>query len=63
NWNDNGIGKNTNNDRSEIYNTSVVHYNGNMKPWLELEMTKYRPYWTRYIKYDHPYIRGCNLAE
>ena len=31
-------------DRSEIENAAVVHYNGNVKPWLELAMTKYRPY-------------------
>uniref|UniRef100_A0A0E0B5P7 Hexosyltransferase n=1 Tax=Oryza glumipatula TaxID=40148 RepID=A0A0E0B5P7_9ORYZ len=62
-WHVLGLGYNPSIDRSEIDNAAVVHYNGNMKPWLELAMTKYRPYWTRYIKYDHPYIRGCNLAE
>ncbi|KAL0912311.1 hypothetical protein M5K25_018275 [Dendrobium thyrsiflorum] len=48
-------------DRSEIKNAAVIHYNGNMKPWLELAMTKYRPYWTRYINYDHSYIQNCKL--
>ncbi|GJM99348.1 hypothetical protein PR202_ga16439 [Eleusine coracana subsp. coracana] len=62
-WHVLGLGYNPSIDRSEIDNAAVVHYNGNMKPWLELAMTKYRPYWTKYIKYDHPYIRGCNLSE
>nr|BAJ86220.1 predicted protein [Hordeum vulgare subsp. vulgare] len=62
-WHVLGLGYNPSIDRSEIDNAAVAHYNGNMKPWLELAMTKYRPYWTRYIKYDHPYIRGCNLSE
>ncbi|ONM23067.1 polygalacturonate 4-alpha-galacturonosyltransferase isoform X3 [Zea mays] len=62
-WHVLGLGYNPSVDRSEIDSAAVVHYNGNMKPWLELAMTKYRPYWTRYIKYDHPYIRGCNLRE
>ncbi|KAF8700979.1 hypothetical protein HU200_033870 [Digitaria exilis] len=62
-WHVLGLGYNPSIDRSDIEGAAVVHYNGNMKPWLELAMTKYRPYWTKYIKYDHPYIRGCNLSE
>ncbi|RWW56244.1 hypothetical protein BHE74_00037057, partial [Ensete ventricosum] len=62
-WHVLGLGYNPSIDHSEIQNSAVVHYNGNMKPWLELAMTKYRPYWTKYIKYDHPYVRGCKLSE
>ncbi|BFG21811.1 hypothetical protein CerSpe_080860 [Prunus speciosa] len=62
-WHVLGLGYNPSLDRSEIDNAAVVHYNGNMKPWLELAMTKYRGYWTKYIKYDHPYIRSCKLSE
>ncbi|KAH9788188.1 polygalacturonate 4-alpha-galacturonosyltransferase [Citrus sinensis] len=49
-WHVLGLGYNPSVDRSEIENAAVVHYNGNMKPWLELAMTKYRSYWTKYIK-------------
>ncbi|XP_030511452.2 polygalacturonate 4-alpha-galacturonosyltransferase [Rhodamnia argentea] len=62
-WHVLGLGYNPSIDRSEIDNAAVIHYNGNMKPWLELAMTKYRPYWTKYIKYDHPYLRTCNLSD
>ncbi|XP_024028252.1 polygalacturonate 4-alpha-galacturonosyltransferase isoform X2 [Morus notabilis] len=62
-WHVLGLGYNPSVDRSEIDNAAVIHYNGNMKPWLELAMTKYRPYWTKYIKYDHPYLRNCKLSE
>lgn len=62
-WHVLGLGYNPSVDRSEIESASVVHYNGNMKPWLEIAMTKYRSYWTKYIKYDHPYLRSCNLSE
>ncbi|XP_039127501.1 polygalacturonate 4-alpha-galacturonosyltransferase isoform X1 [Dioscorea cayenensis subsp. rotundata] len=62
-WHVLGLGYNPSIDRSEIDNAAVVHYNGNMKPWLELAMTRYRHYWTKYIKYDHPYIRNCNLND
>ncbi|KAL0904886.1 hypothetical protein M5K25_027046 [Dendrobium thyrsiflorum] len=60
-WHVLGLGYNPSIDRSEIEKAAVIHYNGNMKPWLELAMTKYRPYWTRYINYDHSYIRNCKL--
>ncbi|KAI3460343.1 hypothetical protein Pfo_017006 [Paulownia fortunei] len=62
-WHVLGLGYNPSIDLSEIENAAVIHYNGNMKPWLELAMTKYRPYWTKYIKYDHPYIRNCKLNQ
>ncbi|ERM96312.1 polygalacturonate 4-alpha-galacturonosyltransferase isoform X2 [Amborella trichopoda] len=62
-WHVLGLGYNPSVDKSEIENAAVIHFNGNMKPWLELAMTKYKPYWTKYIKYDHPYITRCNLSE
>ncbi|KAL2330420.1 hypothetical protein Fmac_018001 [Flemingia macrophylla] len=62
-WHVLGLGYNPSVDRSEIDNAAVVHYNGNMKPWLEIAMTKYRSYWTKYVKYDHPYLRNCKLQE
>ncbi|XP_027335870.1 polygalacturonate 4-alpha-galacturonosyltransferase-like isoform X3 [Abrus precatorius] len=62
-WHVLGLGYNPSVDRSEIENAAVVHYNGNMKPWLEIAMTKYRSYWTKYVKYNHPYLRNCKLKE
>ncbi|KAK9742879.1 hypothetical protein RND81_03G203000 [Saponaria officinalis] len=60
-WHVLGLGYNPSIDKTEIDNAAVVHYNGNMKPWLEIAMTKYRPYWTKYIKFDHPYLSSCKL--
>ncbi|XP_062155421.1 polygalacturonate 4-alpha-galacturonosyltransferase isoform X1 [Alnus glutinosa] len=62
-WHVLGLGYNPSVDRADIENAAVIHYNGNMKPWLELGMTRYRSYWTKYIKYDHPFVRSCNLSE
>ncbi|KZV20170.1 polygalacturonate 4-alpha-galacturonosyltransferase, partial [Dorcoceras hygrometricum] len=39
-WHVLGLGYNPSIDRSEIENAAVVHYNGNMKPWLELAMNR-----------------------
>ncbi|XP_061346907.1 polygalacturonate 4-alpha-galacturonosyltransferase-like [Gastrolobium bilobum] len=62
-WHVLGLGYNPSVDRSDIENAAVVHYNGNMKPWLEIAMTKYRSYWTKYVKYNHPYLQNCKLNE
>lgn len=62
-WHVLGLGYNPSVDRLDIEKAAVVHYNGNMKPWLEIAMTKYRPYWTKYVKYNHPYLRICKLNE
>ncbi|GLT51886.1 hypothetical protein SLA2020_252610 [Shorea laevis] len=58
-WHVLGLGYSPSIDKRKIKNAAVIHYNGNMKPWLEIAMTKYQPYWTKYIKYDHPYLRSC----
>lgn len=60
-WHVLGLGYNPNVSLVEIESAAVIHYNGNMKPWLELAITNYRPYWTKYIKYDHPYIQKCKI--
>ncbi|KAL0323140.1 UNVERIFIED_CONTAM: Polygalacturonate 4-alpha-galacturonosyltransferase [Sesamum angustifolium] len=62
-WHVLGLGYNPSVNQSEIQTAAVIHYNGNMKPWLELAMTTYRAYWTKYINYGHPYIRNCKLSE
>ncbi|KAH1199633.1 Polygalacturonate 4-alpha-galacturonosyltransferase [Glycine max] len=60
-WHVLGLGYNPSVDRSEIDTAAVIHYNGNMKPWLEIAMTKYRSYWTKYVKFNHPYLQNCKL--
>uniref|UniRef100_A0A0E0E6A4 Hexosyltransferase n=1 Tax=Oryza meridionalis TaxID=40149 RepID=A0A0E0E6A4_9ORYZ len=62
-WHVLGLGYNPSIERSEIDNAAVIHYNGNMKPWLEIAMSKYRPYWTKYINYEHTYVRGCKISQ
>ncbi|KAK4266762.1 hypothetical protein QN277_023640 [Acacia crassicarpa] len=62
-WHVLGLGYSPSVDRKEIQNAAVIHYNGNMKPWLDISMAKYRSYWTKYVKYDHPYLRNCKFSE
>ncbi|KAH1208805.1 hypothetical protein AAZX31_15G117800 [Glycine max] len=60
-WHILGLGYNPNVNQRDIEQSAVVHYNGNMKPWLEISIPKFRSYWTKYVDYDHVYLRECNI--
>ncbi|XP_016501073.1 hexosyltransferase GAUT11-like isoform X1 [Nicotiana tabacum] len=58
-WHVLGLGYDLNVDSRLIESAAVVHFNGNMKPWLKLGISKYRPLWERYVNQTHPYLRDC----
>ncbi|MED6131201.1 hypothetical protein PIB30_007491 [Stylosanthes scabra] len=60
-WHVLGLGYNPNVNQKMIAGAAVVHYNGNMKPWLEISIPKFRGYWTKYVDYDGVYLRECNI--
>jgi alpha-1,4-galacturonosyltransferase len=62
-WHALGLGYDPALNQTGIENAAVVHYNGNYKPWLDLAITKYKSYWSKYIMFDNPYVHRCNLAD
>ncbi|WOL19205.1 putative galacturonosyltransferase 4 [Canna indica] len=60
-WHVLGLGYNPQVDQKEIEQAAVIHYNGNMKPWLDIGIPKYRGYWSKYVDYDHMFLRDCNI--
>ncbi|EFH58323.1 GAUT2/LGT2 [Arabidopsis lyrata subsp. lyrata] len=62
-WHLLGLGYDKGIDAKKIERSAVIHYNGHMKPWTEMGISKYQPYWTKYINFDHPYIFTCRLFE
>ncbi|CAO2823561.1 unnamed protein product [Amaranthus hypochondriacus] len=60
-WHVLGLGYNPGVNSRDIERAAVIHYNGNMKPWLEIGIPKYRGYWSKYIDYDQVYLRECNI--
>ncbi|KAE8659801.1 putative galacturonosyltransferase 4 [Hibiscus syriacus] len=60
-WHVLGLGYNPNVNQREIEQAAVIHYNGNLKPWLDIGMPKYKNYWAKYVDYDHIYLRDCNI--
>ncbi|KAE9591550.1 hypothetical protein Lal_00039112 [Lupinus albus] len=60
-WHTLGLGYNPNVSQKDIHRAAVIHYNGNLKPWLEISIPRFRSYWTKYVNYDHVYLRECNI--
>lgn len=60
-WHVLGLGYNPNVGQKEIERAAVIHYNGNLKPWLEIGIPKYRSYWAKFVDYNHLYLRECNI--
>ncbi|KAK8572700.1 hypothetical protein V6N12_028747 [Hibiscus sabdariffa] len=56
-----GLGHDYGLDIESIKKAVVLHYNGNMKPWLELGIPKYKAYWKKYLNHDDQYLSECNL--
>ncbi|KHG00092.1 putative galacturonosyltransferase 5 -like protein [Gossypium arboreum] len=48
---------------ADIERAAVIHYDGVMKPWLEIGIAKYKGYWSKHMQYDHPYLQQCNIHE
>ncbi|KAK6133140.1 hypothetical protein DH2020_033179 [Rehmannia glutinosa] len=61
-WHVLGLGYNPSVPQKDIERAAVIHYNGNLKPWLEIGIPKFRNYWAKFVDYDHQYLRECNIA-
>ncbi|KAE8722609.1 hypothetical protein F3Y22_tig00013960pilonHSYRG00356 [Hibiscus syriacus] len=44
-----------------IKKAAVLHYNGNMKPWLELGIRKYKVYWKKFLNCENHFLKECNV--
>ncbi|XP_057765180.1 probable galacturonosyltransferase 4 isoform X2 [Salvia miltiorrhiza] len=61
-WHVLGLGYNPNVGQRDIERAAVIHYNGNLKPWLEIGIPKFRNYWAKFVDYDQAYLRECNIT-
>ncbi|XP_030549208.1 probable galacturonosyltransferase 6 isoform X1 [Rhodamnia argentea] len=62
-WHILGLGYESNVAASDIDRAAVIHFDGVMKPWLEIGIRKYKGYWTKHVMYDHPHLQQCNVHE
>ncbi|GER38597.1 galacturonosyltransferase 11 [Striga asiatica] len=58
-WHVLGLGYDLNIDNRLIESAAVIHYNGNMKPWLKVSIARYRPMWEQYVNRANQYLQDC----
>ncbi|CAJ1947254.1 unnamed protein product [Sphenostylis stenocarpa] len=61
-WHVLGLGYNPSISMVEINNAAVIHYNGNMKPWLDIALNQYKNLWTKYVDNDMEFVQMCNFG-
>ncbi|GJM88914.1 hypothetical protein PR202_ga05494 [Eleusine coracana subsp. coracana] len=60
-WVQFGLGHDYRLAHGAVKKAGILHYNGNMKPWLELGIRRYRKYWKKYLPRDEPFMVDCNV--
>lgn len=62
-WHALGLGYDSGASPDNIDKAAVLHYDGILKPWLDIGLEKYKHYWRKHVKYDHPLLQQCNIHE
>ncbi|KAL4285294.1 hypothetical protein GQ457_16G028670 [Hibiscus cannabinus] len=60
-WIISGLGHDYGISIQSIKKAAVLHYNGNMKPWLELGIRKYKVYWKKFLNRENQFLNECNV--
>ncbi|KAL5550580.1 hypothetical protein UlMin_000756 [Ulmus minor] len=63
NWVLSGLGHDYGINSQAIQRAAVLHYNGNMKPWLEMGITKYKHYWKNFLIKEEQFLSDCNISS
>lgn len=61
-WHVMGLGYNPSVSPDEIRNAAVIHFNGNMKPWLDVALNQYKHLWTKYVDTEMEFLPLCNFG-
>ncbi|KAL8252890.1 hypothetical protein R6Q59_036583 [Mikania micrantha] len=60
-WVLSGLGHNYNIANEAINKAAVLHFNGNMKPWLELGIPHYKVHWRKFLNNQNRFLTDCNV--
>ncbi|PWA70403.1 Glycosyl transferase, family 8 [Artemisia annua] len=60
-WVLSGLGHNYGISNEAINKAAVLHFNGNMKPWLELGISNYKSHWRKFLNNDNHFLTDCNV--
>ncbi|EPS65125.1 glycosyltransferase [Genlisea aurea] len=61
-WHALGLGINPSISMEEIKKAAVIHFNGDMKPWLDIGMNHYKQFWTKYVDNEMEFVQMCNFG-
>ncbi|XP_057482375.1 probable galacturonosyltransferase 9 [Actinidia eriantha] len=61
-WHVLGLGYNPSVSMDEINNAAVIHFNGNMKPWLDIALNQFKHLWTKYLDNEMEFVQMCNFG-
>ncbi|KHN40574.1 Putative galacturonosyltransferase 7 [Glycine soja] len=59
-WVVSGMGHDYTIGTQPIKTASVLHYNGKMKPWLDLGIPQYKSYWKKFLNKEDHLLSECN---
>ncbi|PIN01034.1 Polygalacturonate 4-alpha-galacturonosyltransferase [Handroanthus impetiginosus] len=60
-WMSSGLGHNYGMDLEALKKTAVLHFDGSMKPWLELGIPKYKSLWRKFLNPQNQFLNDCNV--
>ncbi|XP_015698816.2 probable galacturonosyltransferase 7 isoform X1 [Oryza brachyantha] len=60
-WVQSGLGHDYGISQTDIKKSATLHYNGVMKPWLDLGIHDYKGYWRKYMTNGERFMTDCNI--
>ncbi|XP_066355947.1 probable galacturonosyltransferase 7 isoform X2 [Miscanthus floridulus] len=60
-WVQSGLGHDYGISHVDIEKAATLHYNGVMKPWLDLGIHDYKSYWRKYMTNGEKFLTECNI--
>uniref|UniRef100_A0A0E0MBW6 Hexosyltransferase n=1 Tax=Oryza punctata TaxID=4537 RepID=A0A0E0MBW6_ORYPU len=60
-WVQSGLGHDFGISQTGIERSATLHFNGVMKPWLDLGIHDYKGYWTKYMTNGDRFMTECNI--
>jgi hypothetical protein len=61
-WHVMGLGYNPSISPEVIRGAAVIHFNGNMKPWLDVAFNQYKALWTKHVDTEMEFLTLCNFG-
>ncbi|XP_075502404.1 putative galacturonosyltransferase 7 isoform X2 [Primulina tabacum] len=58
-----GLGRNYGIDLEAVNSAAMLHFDGNMKPWLELGIPEYRSFWKMFLNQQDSFLNDCNVIQ